>query len=281
MATESRTVSRVPFVLVERAGWRLVYADERSENSGSLRFACASGAATGTGIDVADEGAQARLDWYRVGSRTQDDAHRVNTTAVLGATAAIFDHFGGQRWPRELIAGWESDDRWFEFTATAGMETFKAWLASLRSVDAQTWFSAAPDSVVLPADGEHVVASMLEGVPLPPGFDVSSIRAIGLVKDRYQLGAAVTGTIACTWLKLWSEARQDGNVAAVREATDAMATAKTWPILQEMAKDGDWPYFVEAFAEAMPSGLWHGQPLEGDVNSGLGCRALGVPVPEP
>jgi hypothetical protein len=211
----------------------------------------------GTGIGVADEGAQARLDWYHVGLRTQDDAHRVDTTAALGATAAIFDHFGGQRWPRELIAGWESEDRWFEFTATTGMEAFKAWLASLRSVDAETWFSAAPDSVVLPADGERVVASMLEGVPLPPGFHVSFIRAVGLVKDRYQLGAAVTGTIACSWLRLWSEARQHGNVAAVQEATDAMATAKTWPILQEMDKNGDWPYFVEALRRSACQYLSH------------------------
>jgi hypothetical protein len=31
----------------------------------------------------------------------------------------------------------------------------------------------------------------------------------------------------------------------------------------------------------MPSGRWHGRPLEGDVNTGLGCPALGVPLTNP
>jgi hypothetical protein len=29
----------------------------------------------------------------------------------------------------------------------------------------------------------------------------------------------------------------------------------------------------------MPSGEWYGRPLVGDVNSGLGCDALGVKLP--
>jgi hypothetical protein len=33
-----------------------------------------------------------------------------------------------------------------------------------------------------------------------------------------------------------------------------------------------------AFVKAMPSGDWYGRPLAGDVDSGLGCASLGVPL---
>jgi hypothetical protein len=115
-------------------------------------------------------------------------------------------------------------------------------------------------------------------VSVPPGFEPSTIKGEGLVKDRYQFGALVAGTVACTWFKRWSEARRDGDATGVSEAIDAMATAKDWPILREMAESGAYPWVLERYAEAMPSGNWHGRPLEGDVNSGLGCPALGVPL---
>jgi hypothetical protein len=55
-----------------------------------------------------------------------------------------------------------------------------------------------------------------------------------------------------------------------------MATAKGWPILKEMTKEGDYPEVLIEFAAAMPSGDWYGRPLTRDLNSGLGCEALGV-----
>ena len=122
---------------------------------------------------------------------------------------------------------------------------------------------------------------MLQGVTLPPGFSPSSISGAGLTSDRYQLGATVAGTVACTWFKLWSQARSAGDSAGVQQAITAMATAKDWPILQEMSNSVGYPQILEAFAAAMPSGRWYGRPLEGDVNSGLGCPALGVPLTVP
>jgi hypothetical protein len=38
---------------------------------------------------------------------------------------------------------------------------------------------------------------MLRGVTVPPGFDPKGIEGADLVKDRYELGAAVVGTVAC------------------------------------------------------------------------------------
>ncbi len=82
---------------------------------------------------------------------------------------------------------------------------------------------------------------MLRGVTLPPGFNASAITGANLASDRYQLGATVTGTVACTWFKRWAQARRTGNSAGVQQAVNAMATAKTWPILQQMSKSGAYP----------------------------------------
>jgi hypothetical protein len=57
-----------------------------------------------------------------------------------------------------------------------------------------------------------------------------------------------------------------------------MATAKDWPILQEMAKSGAYPQVLEEFAAAMAGGLRAGRPLQGDVDSALGCSQLGIPL---
>jgi hypothetical protein len=58
-----------------------------------------------------------------------------------------------------------------------------------------------------------------------------------------------------------------------------MRTAKHWPVLTEMAKTGAYPDVLQEFVAAMPSGDWYGRPLTGDVDSGLGCNALGVHLP--
>ena len=119
---------------------------------------------------------------------------------------------------------------------------------------------------------------MLRGIPLPPGFTVADVPGQGLTNNRYQLGATVTGAVACTWLKQWSQARATGDGAKVKQAIDAMATAPSWPILKEMRSQGAYPEAVDDFAKAMPSGTWYGRPLEGDADSGLGCRYLGIPL---
>ena len=110
-----------------------------------------------------------------------------------------------------------------------------------------------------------------------PGFDAARIRGARLVHDRYQLGAAVTGTIGCMWIADWNRARAAGDTAVVKRAIAAMATASRWPILREMARQGAWPQVLISYAHAMPRGTWFGRPLAADVNSGLGCREWGRP----
>ncbi|MGH2909701.1 MAG: hypothetical protein ACRDK8_10440, partial [Solirubrobacteraceae bacterium] len=142
--------------------------------------------------------------------------------------------------------------------------------------DTTTWLRAMPPGVVKSADSGQAIRLMLKGIPLPPGFDAAKIRGAHLVHDRYQLGAAVTGTIACMWIADWNHARKTGDTQTVKRAIAAMATAPHWPILRQMAHQGGWTQVLIGYAKAMPSGTWYGRPLMPDVNSGLGCSAAGV-----
>jgi hypothetical protein len=262
-----RFAERSPLVLMDEPGWRVTYADEQSGVEGEMRFERAA--------------AETELNW-RAGSLRSwirdrsGDAAFVTRVGVLGEPARVFE-YRGTPGGREFTALWKDRGRVLEFRSTApDAASFKSRLASLRRVDATTWLTALPASVVKAADHDRAVARMLRGVPLPPGFDPASIKAAGLSKDRYQLGATVAGTVACTWFQRWSQARHSGDERGVRKAIAALRSARDWPVLRGMSRDGAYPEVLEDYAAAMPSGRWYGRPLEGDVDSGLGCSQLGV-----
>jgi hypothetical protein len=263
-----------PLILLDAPGWTVDYADEQSAREGEMRFS--NGAA-----------ATADLHWQRgpLASWVRDraaSATRTTTAPVLGTTAKVFQYEGGSPGDRDVTALWLEDGRVLEFRSqVAGLAAFEERLAALRRVDAEAWLSALPPSVVRAANRGAAVEQMLRGVTLPPGFDASQIPAQGLTKDRYQLGATVTGTVACTWFEHWSRARSAGDRAGVRRAIAALATAKHWPVMRAMSRQGGYPQVLEEYAAAMPSGRWYGRPLEGDVNSGLGCPSLGVRLKAP
>ena len=229
----------------------------------------------------------AQLNWRGGGlaSWTSDRAAAAKVRAlapVLGTTAHVYQYDGGRPGHQDITALFRYDGRVMEFRAgAADIAAFKELLAGLRKVDTDTWLSALPDSVVKTTDRSTAIAGMLEGVTIPPGFDPSTIKGADLTKDRYQLGAAVVGTVSCTWLKRWSDARTAGDKAGVRQAIDAMATSKRWPIVKEMAKSGAYPQVLGTLVAAMPSGSYYGRPLEGDADPALGCPALGIPLAAP
>jgi hypothetical protein len=202
------------------------------------------------------------------------------TAPVLGTVARVYQYEGGTPGHRDITALFRYDGRVLEFRAgAADIDAFKVLLARLKRVDTDTWLAAMPASVIKTVDREGTIRQMLHGVPVPPGFDPNDIKGAHLTKDRYQLGAAVAGTVACQWFKRWSDARETNDRAKEREAVTAMATAKDWPVLGEMEKKGAYPDVLYEYAAAMPKGDWDGRPLTGDVDAGLGCDTLGVDLP--
>jgi hypothetical protein len=263
-----------PLLLLD-GGWEVNYADEQTPSEGEMHFT--PGAATGV------SGA-AELHWRSgtLGDWVSDRAAGADlktTAPVLGTSADVFRYAGEHSGSRDVTALWTQDGRLLEFRATVrDVASFEQLLASLRHVDETTWLKALPASVITAAQQVPTVREMLHGVPLPPNLDASRIGDPDLTKDRYQLGATVAGTVACTWIKDWMQARRAGDQHGVEAAIAAMATAKSWPILRIMETQGAYPQMLEEYAAAMPSGVWYGRPLAGSVESGLGCAERGVPL---
>lgn len=265
-----------PQVLWSRRGWHVWYADEDTTGFGELDFA-RDGATIHNGVP---SGGGLALNWFPASDTRgyiQDRAAEASiktTQRVLGATAHLIQYKDGPPGHPSYSAIWSAGTRGFEFRAgAANMPAFKALLAHVTRVDEATWLKAMPPSVVTPAHRSAVIRTMLRGIPLPPGFRVSQIPGATLVRDRYQLGSAVTGVVACEWFARWGQARTAGNSAAVGQSVAAMQTAKHWPVLKQMDKTGAWGSVLLGYANAMPSGRWFKRPLLGDVNSGLGCSS--------
>ena len=278
-AEQIRFAEASPLVLLGAPGWRVEYANEESRREGELTFR------RGPIASRQDLTYAADLNWrggpMRMWVEDRAASATITTTApVLGTTARVFQYEGGTPGHRDITALFRYDGRVLEFRAgAADVDAFKVLLATLKRVDTDTWLSAMPPSVVKTPDRDSTIRQMLRGVPLPPGFEQEDIKGSELTKDRYQLGAAVSGTVACQWFKRWAEARSENDRGKEREAIAAMATAKGWPVLHEMEKQGGYPDVLWEYAAAMPSGEWYGRPLTGDVNSGLGCSSLGVRLP--
>lgn len=130
-------------------------------------------------------------------------------------------------------------------------ERFYDVLDSVYSTDVETWLAALPTDVVRPTDRPQVVEEMLEGLPLHADVDVEALKGEAGALDRYQLGAKVSGAVACSWLDQWAAAVRSGDTASAAEATQAMSGSREWPILQEMKDEGGWSQVVWEYAAEM------------------------------
>jgi hypothetical protein len=293
-AEQIRFAEASPLVLLGAPGWQVEYANEESGREGELRFRLGpippppdlSVPAVEQTPPLPADTSAAELHWRSGPMRHWVDdrasgAAATATAPVLGTTARVYQYEGGTPGHRDITSLFRYDGRVLEFRAgAADIDAFKVLLAKLKRVDADTWLSAMPASVVKRPDRNTTVTQMLQGVTVPPGFSPSDIKGADLTKDRYQLGAAVVGTVACQWFKQWSHAREANDSVKEREAIAGLATAEHWPILEEMGKSGAYPDVLLEYVAAMPSGEWYGRPLIGDVDSGLGCDGLGVKLPQ-
>jgi hypothetical protein len=170
---------------------------------------------------------------------------------------------------RLMVALWKEGGHLLELrTSVPNLAAFRERLGWLHRVDAKTWLDAMPAKVVKAAEYGATVHQMLHGIPLPPGFESNEIPNLRLTTDRYQVGAAVGGTVACAWFRYWGEARANHDAPAIQEAERVLLRSETdWPIFRQMSKEGAYPATVVEYAKAMPSGQWYGRPLLAAVDS--------------
>jgi hypothetical protein len=167
---------------------------------------------------------------------------------------ALFDYDAGGSYYRLTFApqngsfisinGYSDDD-------AMTRDQFLGVVDSLYSADVDTWLAALPPEIVRPVEDQAAVDAMLEGIPIPSSVDVDQLRSVALALGRYQLGAKVTGAVACGWLDQWAAAVRDGDQASARQAVDAMSTSHDWAILREMEDQGGWSQVVWEYSREM------------------------------
>lgn len=142
-------------------------------------------------------------------------------------------------------------------------------LAALRLVDDAGFQAALPEEFITDAERDAEIQAMLDGIaettyPLfPPG---SETVVTSSEPDRYQLGADVSGAVACAWLGEFTKAHAAGDERRMDNATDALARSREWPILLEMDEQGDWSEVIWEYAEQIMDG-----ELPEGYRTGLGC----------
>jgi hypothetical protein len=305
-----------PLLLLEGPGWRVQNVEEtrsREGVDGSMEFVTGKPipyqSITITGNDeegqhesgmqpAAERQRRVSLEWrhaslaeaiayQRSPKRVHPHGRHFVRLPVLGTTAFVDTHaevFVNQGGPgdREMIALWSEDGYLLELQAAVpSLAAFEERLGWLTKVDQETWLEAMPAKVVKASQHDAVVREVLRGIPTPKTFTPARVPDEGLNTDRYQVGAQATGTVACLWFRQWGEGVRTGDEAAVEEAVKAMSTAKHWPILREMTKEGDWSYVLWEDAKWMPKGYFEYAGHKRDLLAhaeGLGCARKGIPL---
>jgi hypothetical protein len=264
-----------PRVLVGAPGWTVTRADEFEPDHGSMEFSDGENRLTLDWTRVPADypvpefsGPQAYLpeldQWYRIpiacaGGKGVIDCRvfeRNTEISVLGRPAILAEHQTVRpgRSTTNSFTVYPSPEGRTHLTIYANLvsrEQLLDVLDSLYRTDVESWLAALPPRVVEPLERPEVVDEMLEGVPIPASVDVDELKNEASAATRYQLGAAVTGAVACGWLDQWAGAVESGDAATAEEAVAAMSTSREWAILEEMNEQGGWSQTVWEYAREM------------------------------
>lgn len=219
-----------PRLLVTAPGWSIVHANFGVDDGG-LTYRHTGHPVTGP------EASGLVMSWapaalYRSALREYRRKATVKTSTVLGQRATTF-HYAGRP---AYITVLPPQGRVFVMLSLPA-RGHGALLRSLRAVSVDRWLAAMPPEVVQPAAESGVIARMLQGVPLPPGFDPTSLEAGGEPTNRFELGRAVAGAVACGWLESWDAATRSGDASAAEAAVAAMSGAHHWAVLLQMVRE--------------------------------------------
>lgn len=253
-----------PLLLIEESGWEVIRADTYSREIGEMTFS--------NGTD------ELELRWIPLdqhAGRVEDRRTASEATwdvEVAGYPAVAFRYESTD----DYVVLWRDEEHGLEARGVfPDFATFQELVGTLKRVDVDGWLSAMPESVVKPDGRAAAVEEMLADVPIPTSLNVEELKAGERISDRYQLGAKVTGTVACAWIEQWVNAKATSNDASAKEAVDAMATSRDWAILIEMNEVGGWSEAVWELAEAIATDglVFTGRqtPVEESYRSALGC----------
>lgn len=231
-----------PRILLAEPGWKIVHVEPLQANSGETQFS--------------DGTSTLAITWYpaRLYADYREDRARLpvpdEANEVLGLTATTV-HYGGSKYATMLPP---QGDVFIEIRGDLGSrEAYDAALASLQMTDVDTWLSAMPADIVRPDQQPQLVESLLEGVPLPPGFNRAKLENAAVLNPdgiRYE----VADQVACGWLDSWAAADAAGDEKAMAAAVAAMQGAASWPVLREKPPNGDTKKIILRLANEIAHG---------------------------
>ncbi|GLY13542.1 hypothetical protein LWF15_00590 [Kineosporia rhizophila] len=241
-----------PFLLLDAQGWVVDRVTESTEEEGEMIFRQST---TGKLLEVVWMPVEADESWYE---GDPDDPEPEQVT-FLGQKALLS---GLGRGEFEIRA--ERGDLFLSVRSRTGeRQAFDKLIGHLRQAPAQEWFAAMPDSVVTPDESAAVSAQLLDGVPLPAGFD-PSIFVSDRSNTRYHVEFQVVRQVTCAWIGSYAQARAEKDEAGMAEAEDALAGSAAWPATHQMGSAeliGAEPYLQKmSKREAV-----------GDYRAGIGC----------
>jgi hypothetical protein len=255
-----------PRLLVTAPGWSIIHANSFEAEYGGLTYKEAGHPAFGPeGLSLTMGWAPAAL--YRSTLRGYRSKATVTKSTVLRRQATTF-HYRGR--PAYITVLPPQGNVFVTLALPAGEH--ETLLRSLRAVSVERWLAAMPPEVVQPAAESGVIAQMLHGVPLPPGFDLSTLEAEGGLTNRFELGRTVAGAVACGWLESWDAATHFGDAAMAEAAVAGMSGARHWAVLLQMVHEkgfrGDilpahgngWPASIVTAAREIAAGHLRRQP---------------------
>ena len=252
----SRGVEGAPLLLIQHEGWRVSRADQVELDEGEMSFT--------------DGERELELTWRPVATHDEFVVDRELEAAEAWDLESANRHGRLYRYDgtTDFTALWADGDLSLELRGVfPDVHAYRAVAQTLSRVDEETWLAALPDDAVTPAERAAVVDEMLSDIPVHRDVRVADLKESAVVNDRYQLGARVTGAVACAWIRQWIEARANGDGAEARQAVDAMAsTAWDWKILREMDAQGGWSEVLWEYADAMKG--------DGEVNAGPGEMSI-------
>ncbi|WP_232676772.1 hypothetical protein [Nocardioides sp. R-C-SC26] len=165
-------------------------------------------------------------------------------------------------------------DGFFLEVRGSGMDlgSYTELLGQLRMATAEEFQASLPEEYVTDAERADVVAEMLQGIadaaapnPVRPtpadGSEPAPITSTEV--ERYNLGADVAGTVACEWIAAYESARESGTSETLSQAQQVLSTSRQWPVLQEMAGEGDYPRVIWQISRRAQTGQPIGEYAQG------------------
>lgn len=220
-AAAIRVAEANPRLLVTAPGWKIVRADEFETDSGELTFS--------------DDSHRFDVHWYPAKYYGRYLRDRATVSApehgtLLGQRATTVEYS-----PTEYATMLSPQGSVFiEVRGRLGSRpAYDEILHSLRAVDVETWLEAMPPSTVRPEARAEAVDRLLQGMPLPPGFDATALESGDSIAAQSTLAVKVGNAIACGWVESWIGARAAGDGAAAERAVAAMSGSAEWPLVRE------------------------------------------------